>query len=458
MAKQAPQILILGAGESGIGAAMLAKKQGYQTLLIEEGKLQSSTKKELEYQNLDYQNGQIPEGYLEQAQWLIKSPGIPPWHSLVKAAHDHEVKVIGEVEFASWFTDGTLLGVTGTNGKTTTVTLLQAVLEDAGFDVGLAGNTGASFARLLTNGDKAYWVLELSSFQLEDTMHIHLHLALLLNITPDHLNRYPSGISDYREAKFRITKNQNKSDYFIYNYDNGEIQKGLTPPPTNAQHLPFSIHQAFTSGAYLRDKKIVANHGDNDQTIALELNKLPFTGEHQLQNVMAVTLAAKVLGVSNDQLTRALKAFKGIPHRMEYIEGPDGLAFINDSKGSNLDAAYYALLSTKRPVIWIAGGQDKGNNYQPLSPLVKEKVKKLIALGVDNAPLIKAFDELVPIAEAQSMEEAVEKAYASATEGDTVLLSPGCASFDLFQDFTDRGNQFKYNVKMLSGKPKSSLS
>lgn len=458
MARQAPQILILGAGESGIGAAMLAKNQGYQVLLIEEGNLKSSTKEELYYQNLECHEGQIPEGYLEKAQLLIKSPGIPPWHPLVKAAHDQEIKVIGEIEFASWFTKGTLLGVTGTNGKTTTVTLLQAVLEHAGFDVGLAGNTGASFARQLTNGDKAYWVLELSSFQLEDTAHIHLHLALLLNITPDHLNRYPGGMPEYREAKFRITQNQNSSDYFIYNYDNEEIRKGLSAAPTRAQHLPFSIDHVLSVGAYVNYYRLVAKLGDTDQQMALDWTRLPFNGEHELQNVMAVTLAAKVLGVSNNQLTTALKAFKGISHRMEYMEGPDGLTFINDSKGSNPDAAYYALQSAEAPVIWMAGGQDKGNDYRPLFPLVKKKVKQLIALGVDNAPLIKAFDRLVPVTEAKSMEEAVQKAYESASEGDTVLLSPGCASFDLFQDFTDRGNQFKDNVKHLTAKSKSSFS
>ena len=459
MATQAPNILILGAGESGIGAGILAIQHGYRPLLFEEQSLDSQAREALEAHSIPYVENRMEDRYLQDAQWLIKSPGIPPWHSAVESAKARGVQVIGEIEFASWFTEGKLIGVTGTNGKTTTVGLLHQVLTQHGLNAGLAGNTGAGFARQLAITDKPYWVLELSSFQLEDIDHYHNALAILLNITPDHLNRYPGGMDEYRQAKFRITANQKAGDYFIYNADNELIREGLDRlAPEEVTHLPFSLNNKLEKGAFISDKQLWVTLPGSEHPTVLPLADLPFEGRHQLQNVMAISLASLVLEVTEADLLAGLKAFKGIAHRMEAVEGPVGIPFINDSKGTNLDAVYQALSSTAAPIIWIAGGQDKGNDYSVLQPLVEAKVKTLIALGVDTTPLESAFEDFVPVVTVASMEAAVKAAFKAADSGDTVLLSPGCASFDLFENFQDRGDQFKKAVKALHHESKNTLS
>lgn len=453
------QIIILGAGESGTGAAMLGHQMGYKILLVEEKNLAQETAVFLNDYGIAYQQELPSSKQLNQSSWLIKSPGIPPWHKSVKAANEIGIPVIGEIEFASWFTTGTIIGVTGTNGKTTTVSILHSILTDAGYDAGLAGNTGVSFARQLANEDHAYWVLEISSFQLEDIQHYRNHIGILLNITPDHLNRYPGGMRDYAAAKFRITENQGVEDVFIYNSDDANIQKWLPEFGNNKpERLPFSQENHTSEVAYSQDGVLTVGPVHGEEPLTIDLRELPINGPHNQQNLLAALQAAKVLGVPHEVIKDSLKDFEGIPHRMESFAGKTGVAFINDSKGSNPEATYYALKSSSAPVIWIAGGLDKGNDYNSLKPLVKAKVKHLIALGKDNTPLKEAFDQIVPISDTKSMKAAAGKAYQMAEPGDTVLLSPACASFDLFRDFTDRGDQFKKAVKDLVSTDKTPSS
>ncbi len=455
MTFQPDHIAILGAGESGIGAAILARQQGHAPLLIEEQRLNPDTRAALQEAGIPFEEeSSIDSARLLHFDWLVKSPGIPPWHPVVEQARQHDLPVIGEVELASWFTRATLIGVTGTNGKTTTVNLLYQLLAEAGYDVGLAGNTGASFSRQLTRQDHAYWVLELSSFQLEDIRHYHNSIAILLNITPDHLNRYPGGMPGYAEAKFRITLNQTANDCFIFNLDDPYTQQYQSQYANlAAQQLPFSQEPKPEAGAWI-DKGSLYLQGSGSSA-SIPLAAIPFSGSHQYQNILSASLAAFTLGVGADQITATLQAFEAVPHRMEEIAGPAGLTFINDSKGSNLDATFYALQTVSAPVIWIAGGQDKGNAYSQLQDLVAEKVRHLVALGADNAALAGAFRDVVPISETQQMSEAVRLAYQHARAGDTILLSPACASFDLFRDFTDRGDQFKAAVAGLPATSKT---
>lgn len=450
MAFQPAHIAILGAGESGIGAAMLAQQQGHAPLLIEEQTLDPGTRASIQEAGISYEEESLVDSArLSRFDWLVKSPGIPPWHPVVEKARQHQVPIIGEVELASWFTTATLIGVTGTNGKTTTVNLLYQILAKAGYDVGLAGNTGASFSRQLTQQDRAYWVLELSSFQLEDIRHYRNSIAILLNITPDHLNRYPGGMAAYAKAKFRISLNQTADDCFIYNLDDPYTQQ-YQPQYANlaAQQLPFSQEPTAEAGAWIDGASLYLR--SSGLSAPIPLAEIPFSGSHQYQNVLSASLAASRLGVSSGQIMAALQGFEGVPHRMEEIAGPAGLTFINDSKGSNLDATYYALQSVSAPVIWIAGGQDKGNAYSQLKDLVAEKVRHLVALGTDNSALVSAFRDVVPFSETQQMSAAVRLAYQHAKAGDTILLSPACASFDLFRDFTERGDQFRVAVAGLS--------
>ena len=437
-------IAVLGAGESGLGAAILAKKNGLDVFVSDLGLIKATYKVELNKNNISWEEGMHSEQKILSADLLIKSPGIPETKLLAKA-RTKGIEVLSEIEFAFRFCKGKIIAITGSNGKTTTATLLNHLLKGANFDVALAGNIGASFARSLANNDHEYWVLELSSFQLDDIHQFKPFIAILLNISPDHLDRYQGKMENYVASKMRITENQTKNDYFIYWNDDTWLKKNLHK--VKAQLLPFG-EQIITKGASLIDNKI--NINSNLEQLTMNIHELALQGKHNSYNSMAGGIAAKLLGITNDIVRDCLSDFEKIEHRLEPVLQVYGVDYINDSKATNVNAAWYAIDSMSRPVVWICGGVDKGNNYEDLIPLVSKKVSAIICLGLDNSKLIKTFGASVEvIMEANTMRSAVKMAYKLANKGDAVLLSPACASFDLFANYEDRGRQFKKQIRLL---------
>ncbi|GAB3268997.1 UDP-N-acetylmuramoyl-L-alanine--D-glutamate ligase [Larkinella harenae] len=441
-------MVILGGGESGVGAALLAKAKGYSVFLSDKSLLQDSYRHTLREYAIPFEEGQHTEDLILQATEVVKSPGIPEKAAIIQKIRQQNIPVISEIELAARYTNAKLIGITGSNGKTTTTLLTYHLLKAAGLNVGLAGNIGESFARQVLENSFDYYVLELSSFQLDDMQQVRLDVAILLNITPDHLDRYEYRFQNYVDSKFRILQNMTPDDTFIYYQESTVISEELARRKPSVRQLPVSLTDAPQPGAYLKDGWLVADNGQ--QSLQTGLADLPLKGKHNAINMLAAMLAAQSVGISANVIQESLLTFQNAAHRLEPAGDIQGVHFINDSKATNVDSVYYALESMTTPVVWIAGGLDKGNEYDQLMPLVQEKVKALICLGKDNRKLVDAFAKTVPtLFETQDVTEAVAKSLALASSGDTVLLSPACASFDLFRNYQDRGNQFKEAVKQM---------
>ena len=443
------KLVILGGGESGTGAAILGKQKGWEVFLSDKSSLKEVYKKELDAKGIRWEEGQHTESEILSADCIIKSPGIPHKVPIVQQAKAKGIEIISEIEFASRYTDAKIIAITGSNGKTTTTTLVYHLLKEAGLSVAVGGNIGYSFARLVAQEPKEYYVLEISSFQLDDITSFHPHIALLLNITPDHLDRYNYEFQNYIDAKMRITEFQQAADYLIYDADDPVTVQEINKGQVRAQLLPFSLEKTFERGAWsLDEKNMYVNVNQN--IFEMSTKDLTIKGKHNLKNAMGATMVAKLLNVRNENIRNSLMTFQGVPHRLEFVREVEGVRYINDSKATNVNSVYYALDSMEEGLVWIVGGQDKGNDYTPLIPYVSKKVKAIVCLGLDNQKIIQTFQSLVPtIIETHSMEDAVQVGRGLSQEGDTVLLSPACASFDLFQSYEDRGNQFKHYVNML---------
>jgi len=443
------KLVILGGGESGTGAAILGKQKGWEVFLSDKSSLKEVYKKELDAKGIRWEEGQHTESEILSADCIIKSPGIPHKVPIVQQAKAKGIEIISEIEFASRYTDAKIIAITGSNGKTTTTTLVYHLLKEAGLSVGVGGNIGYSFARLVAQEPKEYYVLEISSFQLDDITSFHPHIALLLNITPDHLDRYNYEFQNYIDAKMRITEFQQAVDYLIYDADDPVTVQEINKGQVKAQLLPFSLEKTFERGAWsLDEKNMYVNVNQN--IFEMSTKDLTIKGKHNLKNAMGATMVAKLLNVRNENIRNSLMTFQGVPHRLEFVREVEGVRYINDSKATNVNSVYYALDSMEEGLVWIVGGQDKGNDYTPLIPYVSKKVKAIVCLGLDNQKIIQTFQSIVPtIIETHSMEDAVQVGRGLSQEGDTVLLSPACASFDLFQSYEDRGNQFKHYVNML---------
>ncbi len=441
-------MVILGGGESGVGSAILARAKGFDVFLSDNGKLTDEHRQTLIDYTIDFEEGKHTEEKILLADEIVKSPGISNLDPLIRKIREKGIPVISEIEFAGRYTNAKMICVTGSNGKTTTASLIYHILQSAGFNVGLGGNIGKSFARQVAEEDYDYYVLELSSFQLEDIENFKSDVAVLLNITPDHLDRYDYNMQNYVDAKMRIIRNQSIDDALVYWVDDPivtrEIEK-LKPP---VSLYGFSETKRENSCAYTEDDQIYINVKNHMFTMEQEL--LALQGTHNLYNSLASGIVAKLLDITDENLRQSLSDFKGVPHRLEKVATVRGVQYINDSKATNVNSCWYALQSIRSKVVLILGGTDKGNDYSEIEDLVKSKVRALIFLGKDNSKLHAFFNGKVPVIEdAYSMEEAVNKAYRLAEKGDTVLLSPCCASFDLFKNYEDRGEQFKECVRRL---------
>ena len=441
----ADRVVILGGGESGTGAALLAKAKGFDVFVSDLGTLKENFKKDLVQQGIEFEEGQHSEDKILTANLVIKSPGIPDKTDIVKKIKSKKIAIIDEIEFAFRYLKGKVIAITGTNGKTTTTLMTYHLLKHADKKVALAGNVGESLARKVATGEYDWYVLELSSFQLDGTQTFHPHIGVLLNITPDHLDRYEKKISNYINSKFRLVKNMGSRDYFIYYVDDPISGPEARQRSVEAYRVEISLDNEAITSAHFDGKKMVFQFGKKSFKIAQSDTTLK--GTHNLINTMAAVSAAYLAKVSDTKIREGLKTFKNAPHRLESIATINGIEFVNDSKATNVDSVVYALGSYDKPLIWIAGGIDKGNDYNLIKSEVEKKVKTLICLGTDNEKLKKFFGKVVPkIIETQSVKELVTLALQSAEKGDVVLLSPACASFDLFKNYEDRGNQFREAV------------
>ncbi len=441
------RLVILGGGESGVGTALLGKKKGYEVFVTDNGKIKPTYKKVLIHHEIEWEEEGHSKAKILNADLVMKSPGIPGNIALVELLRTKGVKIVSEIEFASKFTSATIVGITGSNGKTTTATLTHHLLKNE-LNVGLAGNIGDSFALQLLEKDFQNYVLEISSFQLDDIISFKPKIAVITNITPDHLDRYNYQFENYVEAKFRIAMNQTSEDYLIYDADDEVISNHLKTHPVQSTLLPFSLERNIENGAYYNNKKLIITI-DNNQIIMPTTN-LTLEGKHNIKNAMAAATVAHLLKIRKQTIRESLENFQGVEHRLEHVLKINKVQYINDSKATNVNATYYALESMEAPTVWIVGGVDKGNDYRELFQFVNEKVKAIICLGVDNEKLMEAFGGMVDIIiETQYISEAVKIAYKVADAGDNVLLSPACASFDLFENYEDRGRQFKDAVRNL---------
>lgn len=442
------RIVILGAGESGAGAAVLAKKEGFDVFVSDMSKIHDKYKKLLDDHHIAWEEGHHTEDKILSADEVIKSPGIPITAPIMQKVVGKNIPVISEIEFAGRYTDAKMVCITGSNGKTTTTLLTYHILQSAGLNVGLAGNVGKSLALQVATEKHDVYVIELSSFQLDNMYKFKANIAVIMNITPDHLDRYDHKMENYVAAKFRILQNQTDDDSFIFWENDPIIAAQLKRLKVEAKLYPFSEEDDESAAAYLENGQVVFNTGNESLTLSRE--DLALKGLHNLYNSMAAGLSASILNIKKDIIRRALEDFEAVEHRLEYVETIDGVRYINDSKATNVNSCWYALESMNTPVVLILGGKDKGNDYTEIEKFVKDKVKAIVCLGVDNAKLHAFFDDKVKdIADAGSMAEAVEKCSIFAAAGDTVLLSPCCASFDLFKSYEDRGEQFKECVRKL---------
>ncbi|MEG0917849.1 MAG: UDP-N-acetylmuramoyl-L-alanine--D-glutamate ligase [Myroides sp.] len=442
------RLVILGAGESGVGTALLGKKEGYEVFVSDFGSISEKYQKILNEEKIEWEQQQHTESKILNADVVVKSPGIPDKAPIVKKLHEKGIKVISEIEFVYQFAKNTSIAITGSNGKTTTTMLTYHLLKQEGLNVGLAGNIGESYAKQVALDPKKLFVLELSSFQLDGNIDYNPHIAIITNISPDHLDRYEYKYENYIASKFRITMNQTEKDYLIYDADDEAIKNWLNNNQTKAQLVPFSLTKKFDKGAYLEDNNIIAMI--NNEKITVPVAEIAIEGKHNVKNAMAATLVAQMMRVRKQTIRESLSNFQNAEHRLEKVAKINKVQYINDSKATNVNATYFALESMNTPTVWIVGGVDKGNDYDELMTFVHEKVKAIICLGIDNTKIINAFSPIVDlIVEASSMEEAVKLASKASEEGDTVLLSPACASFDLFTSYEDRGTQFKNEVQKL---------
>ena len=441
-------IAILGAAESGVGAARLAQKLGYAIWVSDAGKIKPKFRKQLEELAIPFEEGQHSEDQILTTEVVVKSPGIPEKASILKKIREKGIELISEIEFGYRHCEGNIIAITGSNGKTTTTLLTHHILKNAGLQVGLAGNVGNSFAAELCEDPKDFYVLEVSSFQLDDISSFKPHIAILTNITPDHLDRYDYKIQNYAASKMAITRYQDPNDYFIYCKDDEESVRALEKHATRATTYGFSIQQELAEGAWQNAQNNIQIKLQNQEK--MNIDELALQGKHNRYNSMASGLAGKLLGIRKEVIRDSLAGFESIEHRLEPVLQIYGMQFINDSKATNVNSTWYALESMQTPVIWIAGGVDKGNDYTQLFDMVQEKVKALICLGEDNLKLHQEFEDKIDLViDAADMDEAVRMAYKMGEKGDSVLLSPACASFDLFENYEDRGRQFKAAVRRL---------
>jgi len=442
------RLVILGAGESGVGTALLGKKEGYEVFVSDFGSISEKYQKILYDEKIEWEQQQHTESKILNADVVVKSPGIPDKAPIVKKLHEKGIRVISEIEFVYQFAKNTSIAITGSNGKTTTTMLTYHLLKQEGLNVGLAGNIGESYAKQVAIDPEKLFVLELSSFQLDGNIDYNPHIAIITNISPDHLDRYEYKYENYIASKFRITMNQTEEDYLIYDADDEAINNWLKNNQTKAQLVPFSLTKKFDKGAYLEDNNIIAMI--NNEKMTVPVAEIAIEGKHNVKNAMAATLVAQMMRVRKQTIRESLSNFQNAEHRLEKVAKINKVQYINDSKATNVNATYFALESMNTPTVWIVGGVDKGNDYDELMTFVHEKVKAIICLGIDNTKIINAFSPIVDIiVEASSMEEAVKLASKASEEGDTVLLSPACASFDLFTSYEDRGTQFKNEVQNL---------
>ncbi len=442
------RIVIIGGGESGAGAAVLAKQKGFDVFVTDKGSIKEKYKIVLSHHGIEWEENQHTEKLILNADEIIKSPGIPNKAPLIQQLKKQGTPVISEIEFAARYTNAKLICITGSNGKTTTATITHHILKKAGLNVALGGNVGHSFAMLVAEGNYDYYVLELSSFQLDDMYEFRADIAILMNITPDHLDRYDYKFENYAAAKMRITQNQRPEDAFIFCLDDEMTKIEMTKIKINAKHYPFSIHERVEEGAWLNNNEIILTINNNQLSMTIE--ELALQGKHNIYNSMAAGIAGRLLDVRKESIRESLSDVQSVEHRMEFVARINNIDFINDSKATNVNSTWYALESVNTPVVWIVGGVDKGNDYAQLFELAKAKVKAIICLGTDNAKIIKAFTGKVEtIVEAANANDAVALSYRLAGKGDSVLLSPACASFDMFENYEDRGQQFKAAVRAL---------
>lgn len=442
------KLAILGAGESGVGTAILGKQKGYDVFVSDQGIIALKYKEVLLNNDILFEEGKHTESKILEADIVMKSPGIPDKVPLVKQLNSKGIPVISEIEFASKYTNGLIVGITGSNGKTTTTMLVNHILKRANLNVGMGGNIGDSFAQQVAENKYDIHVLELSSFQLDGIVNFAPHIAIITNITPDHLDRYNYKFENYIHSKFRITENQTENDFLIYDYDDNVISTWLKKNKTKATLLPFSIEKELEQGVYLKNDNIIIKY--KKQETLMNIATIALKGKHNTKNAMAASMATSLLKVRKETIRESLEDFEGAEHRLEMVLKINGVQYINDSKATNVNATFYALDSVKTPIVWIVGGVDKGNDYLDLMPMVREKVKAIICLGMDNQKITQTFGNVIDlIVETAGAEEAVKVAYKIAEKGDTVLLSPACASFDLFENYEDRGNKFKEAVRGL---------
>jgi len=444
------RIVVLGAGESGVGAGVLAKKKGFEVFVSDKGKIKAEYKKVLSNNGIAYEEGKHTASLILNADEVVKSPGIPENAEMMVKLRKKKIPIISEIEFASRYTNATLIGITGTNGKTTTTSLTYHILKNAGYNVAMGGNVGKSFAMLVAEGNHDYYVLELSSFQLDGMFKTRINIAILTNITPDHLDSYEYKFRNYINSKLRIIQNQTKEDAFIYCADDKVIAKEIKKRKFSARLFPFSIKRKVKTGAHLEKNKIKININQSQTPLTMFVEELALQGKHNQYNSMAAGIATRLVDVRKSEIRESLSDFQNIEHRLEFVTKVHGVDYINDSKATNVNSTWYALESMQHPTVWIVGGVDKGNDYKMLQELVKQKVKAIVCLGTDNKKIIKAFSKFVDvIVETTSADEAVKAASRMSKKGDTVLLSPCCSSFDLFDNYEDRGRKFKHAVKSL---------
>lgn len=438
------KIIVLGGGESGFGAAYLAQKKGLDVFLSDKGQIKDEYKKQLLESGIEFEEGRHDEDRILSADWIVKSPGIPKKTDIIQKIAQKGIRLSSEIEFAAEFTNAKIIAITGSNGKTTTTSLIYHILKNDGLKTGLGGNIGKSFAKQVADEVFDYYVLEVSSFQLDDIQHFRPHISLLLNLSQDHLDQYNYNYEDYALAKFRITENQENDNFFIYNKDDEMSISLLQKIAVQAKMLPFSMKEKLPEGAYSDGQNLTVKWNDR---FTMKVEELSLVGNHNIANSLAASLAGKILNISNESIRNSLMTFQAVEHRLEQVAEIDGVKYINDSKATNVNAAYFALESMKNPTVWIVGGIDKGNDYTEIEELVKKKVKAIICLGIDNQKILDFFrDKKDYIYSTASMQEAVKVAKGVSKSGDTVLLSPCCASFDLFSNYEDRGRKFKAEV------------
>ncbi len=442
------KIVILGAGESGAGSAILAKKEGFDVFVSDKGEVKQNYREILNKNNIRWEEGKHTEEEIFTADEVIKSPGVREDAPIVLQLHEKGIPVISEIEFAGRYATGVKICVTGSNGKTTVTNLIYHILNKAGKKAAMTGNVGNSFAMAVAEGGYDYYVIELSSFQLDGMYSFKADIAILMNITPDHLDRYGYKLQNYIDSKFRVTQNQTKSEFLIYWADDPIIKAELAKKDYGMTLLPFSADSKEGMTAYIENNELIIDY--HTKTNLMTIHDLALKGRHNVFNSMAAAIAGKVLNIRKDVIRESLADFQGVEHRLEPVITVYGINFINDSKGTNVNSTWYALECMETDVVWIAGGIDKGNDYSELFSVVKQKVRAIVCLGKDNRKIVEAFkDKVTTIVETSSMEEAVRSSYYLAKKGQTVLLSPACASFDLFNNYEDRGRQFKQAVRNL---------